>query len=214
MRSLFLILVTSLIISCIGCQLRDATKQPLAQVPTTLAADTLYIPIHFKPSNDTALALADSLTQVYLTAASRGVYYFELDSHAVYKGYDLGALSLNTTTQGRLIRFKPEHNDYYALYLFLEAKPSQPQTAIEVAFALSEEGVQGEGSSFWVQKDSSAQLYIKQHWVSYHGAEAEAVVSTDRIVQYVLSNNRLIATPITTIQEQKWRRLFEQKEGY
>lgn len=174
--------------------------------------DTLYIPINFEPSNDTIRSLPDSLTQVYLATASKGLHYFPLDSSLSYKGYDLGLLSLNATTQGRLIRFEPSYNDYSAIYLFLDPMlPNQCQ-AVEIAFSMWDEGVQGTGSSFLIQNSQPTQLYIRQYWVNYYGSNAEAVVATDAIQHYLHSKNNWIDTPMNHTQRQIWRTIFEQKE--
>lgn len=215
---LFLLLLFSFTACCFSSCIsnipteNNPTKKTARTRPTpSLLTDTLYISIDFNALSDTIL-LTDSLTQVYLRASSRGLHYLALDSNLSYRGYDLGTLALNAHTQGRLIRFEPSYNDYSAIYLFLKQEQQRRQQAIEVAFSIWEEGVQGIGSSFLVQNDQQIQLYIKQYWSNYYGSDAETTVSIDDITPYVLSKDNFLVFSISEAQQQVWRNLFEQQD--
>lgn len=192
----------------LGCSAPVPPVKSLAPQPAP--SDTLYLPLHLEDSSKASIALTDSLTRAYLIASLAGLHYFPLDSHLSYKGYDLGRIAFGSGTQGQLVHFEPLYHGYEADYLFLDHAPPKKIQAIEVAFSMWEEGVEGMGTSFLVQNASRTELYIKQYWVNYYGADAEMVVSTDTITSYAFLNDTFIPTSINAAQYRAWYELFEQ----
>jgi hypothetical protein len=218
-QSFIFVLLASMLTACVwlGCtpkpnkasQERPATTNELpAAVP--VPSDTLYWQV--RKRGTLTHALPDSLTQLYLSQSLQGKYYLPLSLELAYKGYDLGTYPLTAGLEGQLIQLEPEYNAYTAVYLFLKDSNQQPVSpAIEVAHALWEEGVQGQGRSFLLRQPSTSQLYTKQDWVYYHGSAAAEQVATDTLIGYNLTTTPIAPMSINAATAQAWRTLFATK---
>ncbi|WP_291728703.1 hypothetical protein [Bernardetia sp.] len=156
--------------------------------------------------------LSDSVTNIYLKAASKGEHYQSIPTtYNKYTGYNLGTYRLNSDTQVQFVRFEPKYNDYSALYLFQKNSKQKITQPIELAFAFWEEGAQGTGSCLLVRNGTQTDIYIKQYWVNYVGSDAEIMTIADDIILYHMYPSSFNSLVLDSAQYQKWNNIFEHK---
>ena len=181
------------------------TSSSIRELPDTLYVSTWS---YSRPEYD---SLPDSLVRLYGHQAHKSMSYSSLDLEDVlYYAYATEPYYLGDSTWGKLIRFKPELNDYYTLQLYLINDKGKIKDAIELAYYFSDAGTDASGKSMLINQGREKIIYSKLYW--YYIIDTDGLVVLDTIVGYQIRQGRKHALPVSEEKRKELRQLFEQYE--
>lgn len=184
--TIFYLLLLMLILS--GCYSQSSNK-PIALL------DKAYIDLNKKDSfkDWKSEEIPDSLLTIYAEQSHENIDC-SIKSKSHYKIFLLGKYMVSEEMYGELIYFEPTHNDCYNVQFYLrDAVNHKIVDAVELAYALSEEGITGRGKTYIIANKQSLKLFTRQEWYAILGRweEEEEIIDIDTMVYHQIKDNKI-----------------------